>query len=388
MDPLPLLTFSHLDWESIFQRPQHLMTRFGEWRDVLFIEQPTLRDGKPTLDVRSVAAGVQVCHPYLPVPGPAFGLQQEAMLVELLREHLACEGWDAFAAWLYTPMATRIARVLRPTAVFYDCTEEVSASRTAPPELIEREQELLGLADAVFTGGPNLYRAKKERHPFVRCFPSSVDLRHFSRAGVTPEPADQNAIPRPRLGFFGVIDERMDLELLEEVAAARPEWQIVLVGPISRLDPETLPRRANLHYLGQRPYQTLPAYAGGWDACLIPFAVNQATRFLSPTKCLEYMASDRPIVTTPLPDVTELYNDIVHTGADIESFLSACERAMSASAEEWQRRRARGQEVLRKTSWDTMARRMNDIVHYLGDPVGTRPGEIGSGLAWARGASA
>jgi glycosyltransferase involved in cell wall biosynthesis len=246
--------------------------------------------------------------------------------------------------------------------------DELSLFRGAPPELLAHESALLEEADVMFTGGPSLYRAKQSRHNNVHCFPSSVDAAHFRKdrantdGTAATEAADQTPIPHPRLGFYGVIDERLDLELIDSVAAARPEWQIVLVGPVVKIDPETLPRRANIHYFGQRSYDELPRYLAGWDVCLLPFARNDATRFISPTKTLEYMAAELPIVSTPITDVAEPYGDIVYLGATPEEFLAACDAALASSGEERDRRATLMRKVLSGTSWDVTVSAMETLI--------------------------
>ncbi|HEU5312047.1 MAG TPA: glycosyltransferase family 1 protein [Candidatus Eisenbacteria bacterium] len=365
MNRTPLLTFSHLRWDSVFQRPHHIMTRLARRRPVLFVEEPVRSEGAPDLHIREVAPNLRVCTPHLRAGGPGFGSDQHAELLPALRSLLEEVGWTRFAAWLYTPMAVRMARALQPGAIVYDCMDELSAFRMAPPELIERERELLAHADTVFTGGPSLYRAKRDRHPFAHCFPSSVDARHFAKARRASDAPDQEDLPRPRLGYFGVIDERMDLALLDALATGRPRWQIVMVGPVVKIDLASLPKRPNLHYLGQRSYDELPHYLAGWDVCLMPFARNESTKFISPTKVLEYMAADRPIVSTPITDVVEPYGDIVYSGSDAATFVTACDRALSAPHAERRERQALARDVLSRTSWDRTVRAMGSILDTL-----------------------
>jgi UDP-galactopyranose mutase len=238
---------------------------------------------------------------------------------------------NSLLAWLYTPLALPLARMLTPDATVYDCMDELSLFLGAPPELLARETELLEYADVMFTGGPSLFRAKQKRHPNVHCFPSSVDAEHFrlrdSTGREVSEAEDQAELSHPRLGFYGVIDERLDLGLIDVLAQAHPEWEIVLVGPVVKIDPATLPRRPNIHYLGQRTYEELPRYLAGWDVCLLPFARNDSTRFISPTKTLEYMAAELPIVSTPITDVAEPFEEIVYLGNSPQEFIAGCEAA-------------------------------------------------------------
>ena len=250
----------------------------------------------------------------------------------------------------------------RPRAIVYDCMDELSAFFGAPPEMVAREQELLQRADLVFTGGPSLYRAKKDRHTAVHCFPSSVDASHFARAKGAVDPPDQAELAHPRLGFFGVLDERLDLDLLRSVAASHPEWQLVMVGPVVKIDPGTLPQASNIHYLGQRQYAELPAYLSGWDVCLLPFARNRSTEFISPTKTLEYMAAEKMIVSTPIRDVAEPYGHVVYLGATADEFIAGCRKAVEAGREEREGRIQSMREILNRTSWDTTVDNIRQLI--------------------------
>jgi UDP-galactopyranose mutase len=367
MNRLPIVCFSHLRWDFVYQRPQHVMSRLALQRDVLFVEEPIVDPAEsPGLEIRDVAPRVRVCRPHLPVAGTGIGAEQEPMLTALLVSLLHEEQWLDFAAWLYTPMAVRSARAIEPRVAVYDCMDELSAFAHAPPELVARERELLAWADLVFTGGPSLYRAKKHLHPSVHCFPSSVDVEHFAGTGTDADPDDQADLPHPRLGYYGVIDERLDLDLIDTLAAGT-DGQVVLVGPVAKISESSLPRRDNLHYLGMKPYASLPSYVGGWDVCLMPFAIGRATQFISPTKVLEYMAADRPIVSTPIADVRDHYADIVYLADGPDAFVSACAAALLAPPEDREARRSRAQAVLAKTSWVHTVERMSGLVDEVVD---------------------
>jgi UDP-galactopyranose mutase len=367
---LPIVVYSHLRWDSVFQRPQHLMSRFAKRRAVLFIEEPvttSAAEERNTWRLERPDRNLAVCRPFTPITAPGFDAAQIPDLLGMSRRLLAWRGIGPHIAWLYTPLALPLARALLPDVLVYDCMDELSAFQGAPAGLAPRERELLSEADVVFTGGRSLYRAKKDLNANVRCFPSSVDAAHFARALApsAPEPGDQAALPHPRLGYFGVLDERLDLELLAKLAAAEPSWQIVLVGPVAKIDPVSLPKAPNLHYLGQRRYEELPAYLAGWDVCLLPFARNAATRFISPTKTLEYMAAERPIVSTPIRDVAEPYGDAVYLGETPDEFVAACRRALGASAEERLDRFGRMRAIVAGTSWDATVQAMNDELDRL-----------------------
>jgi len=360
-----LICFSHLRWNFVFQRPQHLMSRFAESGRVIFWEEPeaALPEMEPALGVRTCAeTGVVVVTPSL--PETLADDAREAVLKELLDAFLAGER-GPFVRWYYTPMMLPFSRHVASACTVYDCMDELANFRFAPPELLALERELLATADVVFTGGYSLYEAKKGFHPNIHPFPSSVDRAHFGRArAMDAAPDDQARLPRPRLGFYGVIDERMDLDLLASVADAHPEWSLVMVGPVVKIDPADLPQRPNIHYLGGKKYEALPAYLGGWDVAVMPFAINESTRFISPTKTPEYLAGGRPVVSTPITDVIRHYGDLgaVFIADGTEAFIAACERALALaqSGGDWL------EEVdlkLANLSWDITHARMAGLVH-------------------------
>jgi UDP-galactopyranose mutase len=360
-----IVVFSHLRWNFVYQRPQHLLSRLAAKHPVFFIEEPELGEGPARWERSTPQPNLTVLRPRTSVPTPGFNPEQLAAIQPLLAElGTELEG-KPLVAWLYTPLALPLAQALEPEVVVYDCMDELSMFLGAPPELLTREAELLQRADLVFTGGPSLFRAKRGLHPDVHCFTSSVDAAHFRAArvgGQAAEPQDQAELPHPRLGFYGVIDERLNLPLLDYVAAERPDWHLVLVGPVVKIDPSVLPRRPNIHYFGQRAYEDLPGYLSGWDVCLLPFARNDATRFISPTKTLEYMAAELPIVSTPITDVAEPYGDIVYLGDTPEEFLAACDAALGSGAEERSRRAGRMRQVLAGTSWDATVAAMEKLI--------------------------
>ncbi|MEA2722652.1 MAG: hypothetical protein QOH59_423 [Gemmatimonadales bacterium] len=363
-----VVAFSHLRWNFVYQRPQHLLSRLAARHPVVFIEEPELDpDGPSRWERSSPHPNLTVYRPRTPVRASGFHADQFPVLRPLIAELGAELGATNLLAWLYTPMALPLVRALDPDAVVYDCMDELSLFLGAPPELLSHETALLEYADLMFTGGPSLYRAKQARHPNVHCFPSSVDAAHFRLTGPNGLPVgearDQAELPRPRLGFYGVIDERLDLEIVDRLAQAHPDWQIVLVGPVVKIDPDRLPRRPNIHYFGQRTYEELPRYLAGWDVCLLPFARNDATRFISPTKTLEYMAAELPIVSTPITDVAEPYGHIVYLGSTPDEFLAACEAALASSPTERASRAAQMRNVLAGTSWDATVDAMDKLLN-------------------------
>jgi UDP-galactopyranose mutase len=359
-----VVCFSHLRWNFVFQRPQHLMSRFARDRQVIYWEEPlSAQDtAAPMLETRICPqTGVMIATPRL--PDSLTGAARDQALKGLLETLVGGQGGDLIR-WYYTPMMLSFSRRLDAACTVYDCMDELANFKFAPPELAALEQELLSVADVVFTGGHSLYEAKQHRHHNIHPFPSSVDHDHFAaaRTGADVQP-DQKGLPRPRLGFYGVVDERMDLELLAAVADARPDWSLVIVGPVVKIDPAALPQRANLHYLGGKTYDELPAYLAGWDVALMPFAINESTRFISPTKTPEYLAGGRPVVSTPIVDVVRHYGELegVKIAGSAEAFIAACDEALALvqGGGAW---RDEADAALSALSWDETFARMAGLV--------------------------
>ena len=358
-----VVCFSHLRRDFVFQRPQHLLSRCARAHRVFYVEEPVFDAASIRTEILP-RGGARVIVPHLP-PGidpPVAESLQQALISELFERF----GLENYVLWYYTPMALPFTRYLRPLATVYDCMDELSAFRGAPRTMQQREQELLARADLVFTGGQSLYEVKRELHPSVHPFPSSVDVAHFAAARTSvAEPADQARIPGPRLGFFGVLDERLDTELLDAIAALRPDWQIVMVGPVVKIDPGDLPNRPNIHYLGTKAYEDLPAYIAGWDVAMLPFARNESTRFISPTKTPEYLAAGRPVVSTSIQDVVRPYGErgLVRIADSPEIFVAAAEAAMAEDAAE---RYRRCDPFLRRMSWErtwaSMAGMVDEVI--------------------------
>jgi UDP-galactopyranose mutase len=358
--PQTLICFSHLRWDFVFQRPQHLMTRFARDRRVIFWEEPiaAAAGAEPSLQAKVCqTSGVIVITPM--IADDVQGEARDAALKGLLDAYLHKESGD-LVRWYYTPMMLTFSRHLEAVCTVYDCMDELKNFKFAPPELHALEDELLKTADVVFTGGYSLYEAKRSAHGNIHPFPSSVDRKHFAKAREeTIDPADQLGIARPRFGFYGVVDERMDLDLLAHIADARPDWQLVIVGPVVKISPADLPLRPNLHYLGGKTYEELPRYLAGWDVALMPFAINESTKFISPTKTPEYLAGGRPVVSTPITDVIRHYGDLegVKIAHDPAEFVEKCEQALAlAGGGEWLNE---VDGALSQMSWDETFRQMD-----------------------------
>ncbi len=346
-----IVCLSHLRWDFVYQRPQHLMSRFARTQRVFFVEEPIFTDDKTRLEVNRREDNLSVIVPHISNSDlethTVEGIQRD-----LLNRLLDDNQIKQFVLWFYTPMAMSFASHLQPEVTVYDCMDELSAFKFASPELFENEQKLFKKADLVFTGGQSLYEAKKDQHERVFAFPSSIDAEHFRQArAITKEPEDQKNIAHPRFGYCGVIDERIDISLLGKAADLRPDWQFIMIGPVVKISDQDLPRGANIHYLGGKDYQNLPAYMAGWDVALMPFAINDSTKFISPTKTPEYLAAGKSVVSTPVRDVVRSYgeNGLVHIASTAEEFVAGCEKALQENAPQ---RIAKADKFLAKNSWD------------------------------------
>jgi UDP-galactopyranose mutase len=359
-----LVCFSHLRWDFVYQRPQHLLTRCARDRRVFFVEEPVFSNGSMRLDVSERVGGVQVVVPHLP-DGLRSEVATTAVMKEMVRRLLGDHGIREYLFWYYTPMALKFTRHFTPLASVYDCMDELSAFKGADTNLQGLERELFQRVDLVFTGGQTLYEAKRNQHPNVHAFPSSIDVSHFGKARtIATEIEDQETIPHPRLGFFGVIDERFDVELLKALADQRPDWHFVMIGPVVKIHPDSLPKNPNIHYLGPKKYDELPAYLAGWDIALLLFARNESTRFISPTKTPEYLAAGKPVISTSIRDVVNPYGDLglVQIADSAGDFIEAAENVLASTADE-RSRLAKVDSFLSGMSWDKTWEQMSTLIN-------------------------
>jgi UDP-galactopyranose mutase len=362
-----LICFSHLRWDFVYQRPQHLLKRCARDRRVFFVEEPVFDNGSMRIEVHEREKNLKVIVPHLP-EGLCSEVAKLAVLHEMVQRLLVENNIQQYLVWYYTPMALDFTRHLRPLATIYDCMDELSAFKGAPECLKLRERELFKTADLVFTGGQSLYEAKREQHHSVYAFPSGIDREHFMQARTAvADPADQKDIPHPRLGFFGVVDERFDVELLDQLSKNRPDYQFVIIGPVVKIDPDILPKRENIHYLGGKSYQDLPAYIAGWDVALLLFAQNESTRYISPTKTPEYLAAGKPVVSTPIRDVVSPYGQmgLVRIANDAQEFTAAIDDLLKseANSKEWLETCDRFLATMSwDETWERMARLIDEVV--------------------------
>ena len=362
-----LICFSHLRWNFVYQRPQHLLSRAALDRRVFVIEEPLYDNGSMHFDVSEYEDGVWVVVPHLP-EGLRSEIATDAVLREMIDRLFVERNIQEYVLWYYTPLALSFTSHLKPVATIYDCMDELTAFKGAPPNLREREQQLFECADLVFTGGQSLFEAKRDQHNSVHAFPSSIDKDHFAKARKEViEPEDQKAIPHPRMGFFGVIDERFDIELLDQMAAERPDWQFVMIGPVVKIDPASLPQHDNIHYLGSKSYRELPLYIAGWDVALLLFARNDATRFISPTKTPEYLAAGKPVVSTSIRDVVRPYGTekLAKIADNSTDFIKAIEEVLGQSQEERSEWLKRVDSFLSTMSWDDTWNQMSELIDSI-----------------------
>jgi UDP-galactopyranose mutase len=365
-----IICVSHLRWDFVWQRPQQLLSRLSKQFRVFFIEEPVASPfyDEPVLGTYTWHGyhdeEVTVVRMHQPMSEPRWVGHGDPLTSDvynqLLRDFARKKGIDNPILWLYTPMASSFIKELDPQLLVYDVMDQLSAFKGAPLEISQEDLALLQRADLVFTGGASLYRDKAPYNPNTHLFPSGVDVEHFCTEGYKVPPYDIASLSSPILGYFGVIDERLDGELLDYVAKCHPEWNIVMIGPVIKISPEDLPQSPNIHYLGMKSYTELPAYLAHFDVAIVPFARNDATRYVSPTKVLEYLAAHKPIVSTAIQDVIELYGNVVHVGHDCQGFVEQVEQVLRAPStpERW----ANADKVLRQNTWDAIVRNMTQII--------------------------
>ncbi|MDB5351502.1 MAG: UDP-galactopyranose mutase [Planctomycetota bacterium] len=361
-----LVCHCHLRWDWVYQRPQHLLSRLARHWPVIIEEEPTFDDRPAGIDVVSVAPNITVLRPHrrLDVDHDLGGLVEDYLRM--------ARGARPMVRWFYSAMfAPYRDRLGANQVVVYDCMDELASFANAPAGLREAEARLLARADVVFTGGRSLFESKRDRNPNVHCFPSAVEPEHFARA-LDPGlelPTDVASLPRPIFGYYGAVDERLDYDLISALADANPGGSIVLVGPMIKVEPASLPRRPNLHYLGQKTYAELPAYLKSFDVCLMPWALNEATKTISPTKTLEYMAGGKPIVSTAVRDVVRDHGDLVFVAADPGEFVESAIHAIDRFDAD---RRKSGQERAEASGWEFVASAMRVLIEAELDRAGNR----------------
>lgn len=350
-----IVVFCHLRWHHVFQRPQQIISRLAQTKNILFVEEPIGFDDPKeefTANIINVENNITVLQPRV----KSISDIQKVLPDYILNKHVP-------VAWFYSGNFHALVDAFPFDKIVYDCMDELSLFKYAPVELIEQEKKLVNKAHVVFTGGKSLYEAKRGMHRFVYCFPSSVDQKHFEKAlnGVAV-PEDIANLPKPVIGYYGVIDERIDYELIAETAKQNPQASFVMIGPLAKVEDKDLPKAPNIHYLGMRAYTDLPAYLKGFTIAMMPFAMNDSTKYISPTKTLEYMAARKPIISTPVADVVRDYSHCVDIVKDATGFTEAIKNISACNGKEWEERSDSFGQILKETSWDSTVKKMKDLI--------------------------
>lgn len=356
-----LIVLSHLRWSGVWQRPQQLISRLGRDRKTWFVEEPATPPGRTTTKKQLACEdsnGITRAWLEIPERGRHVGYEDDLIpdYADQLMEFLGAPQGQR-VVWLYTPLALDIALALQPTTIVYDVMDDLASFKDADPTLADRHLQALKRADVVFAGGKSLHRSVTEQgRPDASLFPSGVSPEHYAPARRrTSVKADRT----PVAGYVGVLDERLDLHLIADLADQVPHWEIRMIGPLAKLTPGQLPQAPNINYLGQQAYEQLPGLMAEFDVALMPFALNDQTRSISPTKTLEYLACNLPVVSTRVPDVVSEFGHVVYLREDAAGFADACRmlRHYDRSSLQPQLRK-----LLKKYHWDAIAELMADHV--------------------------
>lgn len=360
---MDLICLSHIKWNFVYQRPQHLLNRFAINNRVFVIEEPVYEAKSDYYEICQPNPKANLWVIQLYVSKCSSKEKTNHVLKALLDSFIYSNHVEKYILWYYSPMALDFTDHLSAELIVYDCMDELSAFKSPPKRIKETENHLFNIADLVFTGGQSLYNAKKDLHPNVHAFPSSIDKSHFYQArNLNADPKDQALIPHPRFGFYGVIDERFDISLIDKLSDLKPGWHFVFIGPVVKVDKEKLPKKDNIHYLGRKEYEELPLYLSGWDIAILPFALNESTKYISPTKTPEYLAGGKPVISTSITDVVNPYgiNNLVHIADTAEAFIKEAEKIFkSKDKEEWINK---VDNYLSGISWNKTWRKMSALI--------------------------
>lgn len=345
-----MVVLCHLRWQFVYQRPQHIISRLSSTMKILFIEEPLPQHTDKSGNLIVVNEMLHVLQP---------NVKNIESIAEILPEFI--KNKTVPVGWFYSASFSPLLEQLNFETIVYDCMDELSLFKGAPEQLINQEKYLMAHADVIFTGGKSLYESKKQFHDNVHCFPSSVDQPHFAQAlnGILI-PDDVVNLQSPIVGYYGVIDERIDLELLHQAAIKLPNVSFVMIGPLAKIEESDLPKEPNIHYLGMKSYDELPHYLKAFDIAMMPFALNDATKYISPTKTLEYMAAGKPIISTKIKDVVRDYSRSVTLIETADEFCEAITFLFDKN--DRQSLELEYFKILKKTSWDATANKMKSII--------------------------
>lgn len=345
-----MIVFCHLRWDFVYQRPQHLISRMAKNMKILLVEEPWHREHEEGSRLTVINENLSILQPNV-----ASIEEITSILPEYVKDMKAATGW------FYSASFVPVLQDMQFDKIVYDCMDELSLFKGAPEKLIEQEKYLVAHADIIFTGGKSLFESKQKMHDNVYCFPSSVDEKHFAKAmnGIAI-PDDIVNIPGPIVGYYGVIDERINLNLVNEIALAKPDVSFVMIGPLAKIGEHELPRQNNIYYLGMKTYEELPGYLKAFSIAMMPFALNDATKYISPTKTLEYMAAGKPIISTAIKDVVRDYKSCVKIIDNVQEFADAIDCQLMDAPDVFMKHEYT--EILQKTSWDNTAGKMINII--------------------------
>ena len=346
-----MIVFCHLRWSFVYQRPQHIITRMAKEYKILFVEEPVpFGEGEEnTFEMEEINQNLHILKPKT---------KDIAGIRQVLKSILKSKSFEI--GWFYSASFSPLISNFSFERIVYDCMDELSLFKGAPAELIDQEKFLMSEADIVFTGGKSLYDSKSGKHANVHCFPSSVEREHFGKALSELEiPDDIKHMEKSIVGYFGVIDERINMQLLHKVSTLNPNISFVMIGPVAKIGEEDLPRESNIHYLGMKSYEKLPNYLKAFDIAMMPFALSDATKYISPTKTLEYMAAGKPIISTAIKDVERDYSHCILIIATAEEFSRKIKEILQRKEGTYTKEY---EDILNKTSWDSTAKAMNDLI--------------------------
>lgn len=344
-----MIVFCHLRWQFVYQRPQHVIERLSHHLKVLFVEEPL-----PNSTSHS-SGNLIVVNDNLHILQP--NVEDVKSIAKILPEYVNNKSIPF--GWFYSASFSPLLEELNFQTVVYDCMDEPSLIKGDSQELLNQEEYLMSHADIIFTNVQSLFESKKQHHPNVHLFPGSVDKTHFNKAWNSSTPEDIAHIQSPIVGYYGIIDEQIDFSLLQETALKLPNVSFVMIGP-RMIDEEHLPKEANIHFLEMKSYDELPNYLKAFDIAMMPFVLNDATKYISPTKTLEYMAAGKPIISTKTTDVVRDYRRCVSLVENADEFSNAItfllDKMDRLSLEmEYYR-------ILKKTSWDATTDKMESLI--------------------------
>ena len=345
-----IIIFSHLRWDFVLQRPQHIASRLAHHMKILFVEEPIPynKEEEGTARLRQVNEHITVMQPRV----------QEIKDIEQLLKFMVRQKTVPIG-WFYSSDFSPLLRSLHFRKIVYDCMSDHEPRPDAD------EPAMLAEADIVFTDSKALFESRIRVHPNVHCFPSSVEHGHFRKALKNiAVPGDIAELKKPVVGYCGVIDGRLDMDLLDKVAEQSPETTFVLIGPLVNMPESKLPKRSNVHYLGMKPYHLLPGYLKGIDIAMIPFDIKGAHKLSGPTETLEYMAAGKPIISTPIWDVVRDYRNHINIVNNVDEFCAARD-AIIKQLESQVYNHEKYNDILHTSSWEDTVKRMEKLIQAL-----------------------